>query len=465
MNSIKDLLPGKSSDCGVTATETGNTAALAMIAAPGSRQGKTVVTAALARQQLRLGKKVCVLKVGPDFLDPMIHQIASGQTVRNLDWWMMGEPACRKLLADAARDNDVVLIESLMGLHDNTPSNAWLASILGLPVIQVMDLSKFAQTAAAIVYGMQTYAEPFELHAVVGNRLGSDHHHNLVREAMPANVHYAGSIRRDDRMILPQRHLGLVQGGELDDLDDRLDAMADCIDSYLQNFQLPVRKIEYQGLGQKVEPVLAGKRIAIANDDAFGFIYQDNIDTLCQLGAELNYFSPLADQEAPQSDALWLPGGYPELHLSRLGKCKRSLESIRQFVESGKPGLAECGGMMLLGNRLVNADGIEISGAGVIDAEFVMQRRFQSVGHQFLCIGGFTIRGHSFHHSSMKASVAPIARWTKRSGDEGESVFRTKNTLMSYGHLSFVSSPNFIADLFLAGANLFANRQENYRIP
>ena len=419
-----------------------------MIAAPGSRQGKTVVTAALARLHRNQGKKVCVLKVGPDFLDPMIHQVATGQPVRNLDWWMMGESNCRKLLSEAAKDNDVVLVESLMGLHDNEPSNAWLANTLSLPVILVMDLAKFAQTAAALVHGMRTYRQPVELAAVIGNRLGSDHHHTLVSGAMPEDIYYAGSIRRDDRMVLPERHLGLVQGCELDDLDRRLDLMASCLNDSVPALPLPARKItEFDSLPY-VEPLLRGRRVAIARDQAFGFIYPENIKILERLGAEMVFFSPLDNEPVPEADGLWLPGGYPELHLSSLQKCQRTLESISAFVSSDKPGLAECGGMMLLGSSITSLRGDKLTGVGIFNAKFTMRNRFQSIGYQSLSINDMTIHGHSFHHSSICTSLQPIAKLKKQTGSKGEGLYKTNNTFMTYAHLCFSHNPEFVGRLF-----------------
>ena len=424
----------------------------ALIAAPGSGQGKTVFTAALARHLVNQGQRVQVLKIGPDYLDRMILECASGRTVFNLDWWMMGERACRQQLFDAVASSDAVLIESLMGLHDNQPTSAWLARRLRLPIILVMNMAKYAQTAAAIVHGMRCYADGAEIAAVVGNRLGSRHHHNLVKAAMPDGVDYLGSLLRDDRMALPQRHLGLVQATEVADLSTRLDAAADylaagCLADRPPERALPLLTAQQPAPPPPPSPQLAGRRIAIARDAAFGFIYPANLTTLAQLGADCRFFSPLANQPVPDCDALWLPGGYPECHLAALEKNSVARDSIRAHCAAGKAVLAECGGMMYLGNRIVDKAGQSARMCAVFDADFTMQPTFQSVGYQQLTLRQQSIRGHSFHHSTLQTTLPPRARCQRQDGSGGEWFYAIGNTRLTYMHLYFPSNPALAAHL------------------
>lgn len=435
------------------ATRTATTHAT-IIAAPASRQGKTVFTAALARSLANRGCSVQVIKLGPDYLDPMILECASRRPVYNLDWWIMGEAHCRQILYDAARTSDVVLIESLMGIHDNTPSTAWLARTLGVPVTLVMDMARCAQTAVAVVHGMRGYAGGLPLAGVVGNRLGSDHHHTLVAEAFTDEVTYFGSLRRDERMVLPERHLGLVQGGEIAGLERQLDAAADCLHDHGVEVSVPGITVEPPVPGAAAAgDGLAGTRIAVARDRAFSFIYPANLAALESLGATIRFFSPLANEPAPPCDAIWLPGGYPELHLAALEANTATRDSIRAHCAAGRPALAECGGMMYLGETISGPDGGARRMCGVLAAAFTMHDRFQGVGHQQAELNGGCIRGHSFHHSSMRTELPPSAYCRRQDGRPGEAIFTIGATCASYAHFYFPSSLPVTAALFATGAD------------
>ncbi len=435
-----------------------------MIAAPGSGQGKTMLTAALARRLVNQGERVQIFKLGPDYLDPTILEVASGQPVYNLDLWMMGQRHCKLLLAQASADNDIILVESLMGLHDNDPSNALLAKLFNLPITLVIDVAKFAQTAAAIVTGMARYGVGANITAVIGNRVGSDNHDRLMREAV--GVLYAGSIRRDPRMALPERHLGLVQAQDIDDLNQQLDQAAQAITDFgitdsLQQVSLP--HVELPASEEDAIPAtlfsgrfsgqLSGKVIAIAQDAAFSFIYPANLNLLESLGAKLVYFSPIANQPLPPCDALWLPGGYPELHINTLTCADQTRAAIKLHQDANKPILAECGGMMYLCNTITNVDGISGSGCGLFDAHCHLQTRFQSVGLQSVDYGQGKINGHSFHHSKLVTSVSPVRYGLKQhvnqgEGEQGEAVYSHGKTIMTYVHHYFASNPAAVAAIF-----------------
>lgn len=419
-----------------------------LIAAPASNQGKTTITAALARYHRNQGRVVRVLKAGPDFLDPMIHERASGQPVETLDLWMVGEEECQHRLFLAAQAADLVIIECGMGLYDGSPSSADLACHFGVPVLALIDGSSMAQTFGAIAFGLRHYRPEMPFAGVLANRVGSAYHAELLRDSLPDGMRYFGGIPRDERMVLPDRHLGLVQAAEIDDLDERLDAAADVLEAAGVT-ELP-DSVEFTDTEVPApEPLLTGKTIAIAQDEAFSFIYKANCELLQQLGAELVFFSPLHDAEVPTADAMWLPGGYPELHLQALSSNSAMHESIRQFHQQGKPVLAECGGMLYLLNNLSDKGGNQSTMVGALDGDGVMQQKLAGLGMHWVSFDKGDLRGHAFHHSKMETNLEPSFISQRRHGKRaGEAVFSVGSLTASYMHFYFPSNPIVVAELF-----------------
>ena len=417
----------------------------ALIAAPSSGQGKTLLTAALARRASNAGQRVRVFKVGPDYLDPGILEAASRQAVWNLDAWIMGVDHCRQLLWQAAQDNDLVLVEGVMGMHDNQPSNAELARLFGLPVVLVMNAGRFAQTAAALVEGMEGYLPGVEVSGVIGNFVGSDNHHRLLSEAI--GERYAGSVRRNDALALPERHLGLVQAAEQETLTQWLDRAADLLEQY--DVRLDGREVAFDPADLPApQGRLEDLTIAVARDRAFSFIYPANVHWLESEGARLQWFSPLADEPVPDCDAVWLPGGYPELHAAALDGADQSRDGIRRHVAAGRPLLAECGGMMYAAREIIDLDGQRFRGCGILDASFTMMPRFQAIGHLEATYPAGSVRGHTFHHSRMVTALKAVTRTRDISGGEAEGVYRIGNAVFGYMHHYFPSGPDAIAALF-----------------
>ncbi|KIZ33068.1 cobyrinate a,c-diamide synthase, partial [Stutzerimonas stutzeri] len=307
-----------------------------LIAAPASGQGKTTVTAALARLHARQGKRVRVFKCGPDFLDPMILARASGKPVYQLDLWMVGEEESRRLLWEAAGEADLILIEGVMGLFDGSPSAADLARRFGVPVLAVIDGSAMAQTFGAMAHGLSSFQPDLPFDGVLANRVGSARHGEILRDSLPESIRWYGALPRSAEVELPSRHLGLVQAEELADLDARLDAAADAL-AVSADTELPAPVTFAAPASTPLEPLLAGVRIGVARDAAFAFLYQANLDLLQALGAELLFFSPVRFARLPAVDSLYLPGGYPELHLRALGRNRPMAEAIRAHHAAGKP--------------------------------------------------------------------------------------------------------------------------------
>ncbi len=420
-----------------------------LISAPASGQGKTTVTAALARRYVQQGKVVRVFKVGPDFIDPMILQQASGQPVYQLDLWMVGEVACRQYLAEAAEVADLILIEGVMGLFDGTPSSADLAEQFDIPVLAVIDSKGMAQTFGAVAHGLASYRPGLRFAGVLANRVASDHHAHLLAESLPPLAPFA-YLAKDEKLNLPSRHLGLVQASEVADLDTRLDAAAAALT--LPELELLAPEVAFDLPSPHIFPsYLDGVRIGIAKDEAFSFIYPANLECLEGMGAELCYFSPLRDEQLPEVDALWLPGGYPELHAERLSKNRAMIAAIATHYQQDKAILAECGGMLYLSDTLQTQDQQQHAMVGLLPGQAMMQSRLGGLGMQSLTLPEGEVRGHTFHYSRLETTVtATIYARKQRNGQAGEAVYRLGSLTASYLHFYFPSNPKACSQLLLS---------------
>ncbi|QDX81631.1 cobyrinic acid a,c-diamide synthase [Denitratisoma sp. DHT3] len=419
-----------------------------LIAAPSSGQGKTLVTGALARHHRRLGRQVRVFKCGPDFLDPQILTVACGAPVYNLDLGMGGEADVASHLASAAQDADLILVEGVMGLFDGRPSAADIACRFKIPVLGLIDASAMAQTFGAMAHGLASYRPELPFAGVLANRVGSPHHAELLRNSLPPGIAWFGALTRDDAVALPERHLGLWQADEIDDLEIRLDLLADQI-ANTTSADLPP-KVEFPSIqGDDIPPLLAGRTIAIARDAAFSFIYPANLDALRRLGATLCFFSPLAGDPLPSCDALWLPGGYPELHAPALARRHDLWQQLTAHHAEGKPLLAECGGMMSLFESLVDQENNCHPLAGLLPGSCVMGSRLAGLGLQQVNLPEGTLRGHTFHYSRCETPLKPYVQAHDPDGKTGEAIYRLRRLTASYVHFYFPSNPVTTALLFL----------------
>lgn len=418
------------------------------ISAPASGQGKTTITAALARRYRDMGLRVRVFKTGPDFLDPMILEHASGAPVYQLDLWMGGADHCRQLLYEAAGEADLILIEGVMGLFDGEPSSADLAALFDVPVLAVIDGSAMAQTFGAVAHGLATYRPDLAFIGVFANRVAGEGHYQMLTESLLPGLTAYGRLAHDTEISLPERHLGLLQAAEIGDLEARIARAAESLRG--TNTTVPPPVIFSAPTPIPVEPMLAGVRIAVAQDAAFAFLYRANLDLLQALGAELVFFSPLEDDRLPKTDALYLPGGYPELHLERLASNESMKVSLRTFHDDGHPIVAECGGMLYLLDSLTNVQGHRAEMVGLLPGAGLMQPRLVNLGlHRALLPEG-ELRGHTFHHSSMTGGPAPCTHSiAARNHGAAEPIYRQRKLTASYMHFYFPSNPNASARLFL----------------
>lgn len=418
-----------------------------MVAAPASGQGKTLVTAALARRHRNAGRRVRVFKCGPDFLDPMILEQASGAPVYQLDLFMCGEQECRRLLHKAAQEADLILVEGVMGLFDGEPSAADLAARFGLPVLAVIDGSAMAQTFGALVQGLADYRQDIRVQAVLANRVAGERHAAMLAESLRGNVQWLGALPRDAEIAFPERHLGLVQAPEIADLDSRIDRAAQNLPPAAEWLPEPV---SFAAPPERSQPprLLEGTRIAIARDAAFGFIYPANLDCLSAMGAELRFFSPLNDSSLRDCDAIWLPGGYPELHLAPLSRNLPMLDSIRRHHRRGRPILAECGGMLYCLDELDDGSGDLAPMLGLMPGRATMQPRLAALGLQEIRLADGSLRGHTFHYSSLETPLAPHCVAFNPNGGAGEAIFVNAGLTASYIHGYFPSAPALVARWF-----------------
>ncbi len=421
------------------------------IAAPASGQGKTSVTAALARLFSRQGKRVRVFKCGPDFLDPQIHALASDASCYNVDLWICGAEDAAQRFHEAAQEADLILVEGVMGLFDGEPSGADLARLFNIPVLAVIDAKAMAQTFAAVAFGLKHFQPELPFAGVLANSVGSSGHAKILQDSLPADIGWYGALPRLATATLPERHLGILQAAEIDDLMQRLDALADALEqTAVATLPAPVSFPLPQTLSASpaIEPALNGRRIAVARDAAFGFIYPANLDTLIALGAECVFFSPLAGDPLPDCDAIWLPGGYPELHAAQLSAHRALWHALDRHVSAGKPLLAECGGMMSLFETLTDREGSSYPMGGLLPGKTTMQPRLAALGAQQVELPEGTLRGHTFHYSLCETTLSPLCVATKSKGGAGERVFRQGRLTASYVHFYFPSNPAAVAAIF-----------------
>lgn len=412
-----------------------------LISAPASGQGKTLTTAAIARAWRNRGLKVQAFKCGPDFIDSMILQVATGRSVYNLDLGMCGLEDGKAQLYHAAQNADVIILEGVMGLYDGTPSTADIAKAFNIPVALTIDASGMAQTFAAIAHGLFNFDATLLKAGVIANKVGSTGHASMLKNALPNNIPWLGALLKDEQFSLPERHLGLHLADEITDLDNKIEAASQAL---LESSDLALPpSISFDASAENTTPkLLIGKTIAIARDAAFCFIYPANIDCLQALGATLVYFSLLNDESLPEADAYWIPGGYPELHLEAITQNASMRASLEQAANTGKPILAECGGMMVLGQKL---NGTAVF--GLLQGTSDIQPKLQGLGTQHIGSGGKTIGAHTFHYGKFDTEITPAYLATSRHGT-GEKVYRQGSITASFLHFYFPSNPSLTAQFF-----------------
>jgi cobyrinic acid a,c-diamide synthase len=439
-----------------------------LVAAPASGSGKTAITLALLALARRAGLAVSSAKVGPDYIDPAFHAAATGRPCFNLDGWAMRAAVLRGALAEAARGADLVLIEGVMGLFDGaapgpggaTGSTADIAAALDLPVVLVMNAKGQGATAGAVLEGLARHRPEVRVAGVIFNRVGSSAHRAILEAAAgTAHIPVFGCLPALPALSLPERHLGLCQAGEIADLDGFLDAAADAIAPHLDPAALREIAAPIAASGNSGADALPGlpplgQRIAVARDIAFAFAYPAQLESWRRSGAELSFFSPLAD-EAPDAgaDAVFLPGGYPELHAGRLTSNARYQQGLRTAVERRALVYGECGGYMALGETLTDAAGVAHPMAGLLPVSTSFARPKLHLGYRRarlmdtgpLGARGAAFAGHEFHYAGIaheNGEAGLFAASDARGRDLGVFGRRCGTVMGSFLHLIDQAPPD-----------------------
>ena len=381
-----------------------------LIAAPSSGSGKTTVTLGLLRALSRSGIGVTPGKAGPDYIDPAFHAIACGRTCLNYDPWAMRPD----LLAFQAAGEGPLVIEAMMGLYDgaadHTGSPASLAKLLGLSVVLVVDCARLSHSVGAMVRGFVSHDDDLEIAGIILNKVGSARHESMLRAGLAGlGVPILGVIYQDRLLGLPERHLGLVLAQEIEGIEAFMNHAADVVTATCEIEALAALAGRHASIDRRPDclvPAL-GSRIAIARDEAFAFIYPHLAEGWRGQGAEISFFSPLAD-EGPEAsaDAVFLPGGYPELHAGRLSGAGTFRASMLERAASGAVIYGECGGYMTLGEALVDASGAEWPMLGLLPLTTSFATRKRHLGYRKLTAlagpyAGMRLSAHEFHYSTV----------------------------------------------------------------
>lgn len=434
-----------------------------VIAATQSGSGKTTIATGLLSALREQGIAVQSFKVGPDYIDPGYHAMASGRPAHNLDSWLVPEQVLPKLFAKAMDGSDIAVIEGVMGLYDGgregISSTASIAKLLKAPVVLVLDVKSMGASAAAIAQGFRDYDHEVDFAGVILNRLGSATHEEMIRSAMKdAGIRVLGALHRDDSLKMPERHLGLVPAAENEREREAIESMGTAVAKSLDIEAIlhlaclaPELEAEPFDLGQVAE---RSCRIGIARDEAFSFYYPASLAVLEHEGAVLVPFSPLHDAELPDVDGLFLGGGFPEMFAAKLQENAAMRASIKKAAEKGMPIYAECGGYMYLMHSLQDFTGTEYAMCDVLPGKAAMKEKLQMVGYveaelmgdTVLGKAGTKLRGHEFHFSEDAVEGKRPLRFEKlRTGERYEAGASRGNVLGSYLHLHFAGCPEAAA--------------------
>jgi len=452
-----------------------------LVAGTASGVGKTTVALAIMAGLRRRGLAVQPFKCGPDFLDTGHHTRISGRVARNLDTWMLSAEANLSVLRNAAGGADVIVAEGMMGLFDGKNgsseigSSAEIAKLVRLPVVLVVDAAKSARSVAAVVLGFEMFDADLRLAGVILNRVAGEGHYEMLREAIESSCRtkILGSLPLESAIAIPERHLGLHGAAEqAPDSQEAIDAFAALAANHLDLDGLLTLECGLEMAG--VAPLRVGTspsadvvRVGVPSDYAFSFYYADNLDLLREQSAEIVWFSPMTDTSLPSGlDALYMGGGYPELHAKQLSSNRAMLKEVRTFAASGRPVYAECGGMLYLSESL-SVDEDSYAMAGVLPLAMQMTDMLVKFGYVTVeftedCLlgrKGTVVRGHSFHHSRIASQGEVSTNYRVQysmSGKEELEGFRQGNVLASYIHLHFRANPavaeNFVAAIRQARA-------------
>lgn len=435
-----------------------------LIAAPSSNSGKTTLTLGLLRALRDRGLGVQAFKCGPDYIDTIHHTTAAGRPGLNLDTFMASEVHMRSVYTHYASRADVSVTEGVMGLFDGADkmkgSSAEIAALLDIPVVLMINAQSMAYSAAPLIYGLKNFYPGIRVVGAIFNFVNTESHYRFLQDACAdAGVEALGYLPKNEALHIPSRHLGLHISAETDyeqiiqklaetiprtvNLDRLLEITA--VDCAAGNEDISSdQNHSYQAHNKPLN-----LRITVAYDEAFSFLYHQNIECLRAFG-DVQWFSPLSDGALPETDLLYLPGGYPELFAKQLSDNRPMLDSIRDYCGNGGLAYAECGGLMYLGRELTDSKGNVFKMAGVLDLATTLQPSKMTLGYRVMHWDGLEIRGHEFHYSSLKEQFvqAPLAQMTNARGLSVDTqIFRMHNVFATYTHFYWADKPGFIQHL------------------
>lgn len=419
-----------------------------LIGAASSGSGKTTLTLGLLRALKNRGLKVQPYKCGPDYIDTKYHTLAAGEESVNLDSYLSSDAHLQSLYASYGASADVCVTEGVMGLFDGYDrmrgSSAEIARLLRIPVVLVVNARSTAYSVAPLIYGFKNFCKDIHIAGVIFNMVGSAAHYDSLQEACrDAGVECLGYLPRQKEIEIPSRHLGLTL-----DKQFAFDAFADRIAALVEE-HIDVDRLLSRFSGGSVSdsvPTLrvaetvggTAMKIAVARDEAFNFMYRENIARLQRMG-QVTFFSPLNDAELPEADWVYLPGGYPECYLTQLSDNRGMLQSVAAYVEKGGKLLAECGGMMYLCRSITGMEGKRYPMAGVLPQDATMEGMKLKMGYRNFVYNGVSVRGHEFHYSRIVPAddiLPSVAELYSAKGMKVDTpLYRYKNVIAGYTHL------------------------------
>jgi cobyrinic acid a,c-diamide synthase len=435
-----------------------------LISAPSSNSGKTTITLGLLRALRERGLRVQPYKCGPDYIDTIHHTAATGKQSINLDTFMASGEHVRGIYRQYSADADVSVAEGVMGLFDGADkmegSSAAIAELLDLPVILVINARSMAYSAAPLIYGFKNFNKNIRVAGVIFNFVNTVSHYRFLQDAcQDAGVEALGYLPENRNLSIPSRHLGLHISSETD-YEAIIQKLAEQIpltinlDRLLEITRHPTPQIEDK---KEARPTQTDRklRITIARDEAFSFTYHQNMEVLSRFG-EITWVSPMHDSYLPETDLLYLPGGYPELFAQTLADNETMRESIYQYCSNGGLTYAECGGLMYLAKTLIDNKGASFPMARVLDCHTSMENAKMTLGYRIMRWNDREIRGHEFHYSKIsdeKLQTEPATLTNAKGIAVDTKLYRTKNTFAFYTHLYWGDKPDFIEQLINSTIN------------
>ncbi|MEO6285512.1 MAG: cobyrinate a,c-diamide synthase [Dyadobacter sp.] len=429
-----------------------------LISAPSSNSGKTTITLGLLRALGERGLKVQPFKCGPDYIDTIHHTAAAGTQSINLDTFMTSGEHVKEIYRHYSAGADVSVTEGVMGLFDGADrmegSSAAIAELLDIPVILVINARSMAYSVAPLIYGFKNFNKNIRVAGVIFNFVNTASHYRFLQDACEdAGVEALGYLPENRNLSIPSRHLGLHISAETD-YEAIIQKLAEQIPLTV-NLDRLLEITRHQVLVNNEPPasipVQTGKklRITIARDEAFSFTYHQNIEVLSQFG-EITWFSPMHDSDLPETDLLYLPGGYPELFARTLADNESMRQSIHHYCSNDGLTYAECGGLMYLAKTLINSKGESFPMTGVLNCHTSMENAKMTLGYRIMHWNGREVRGHEFHYSKIsdeRLQAVPATLTNAKGIAVDTKMYRSKNTFASYTHLYWGDKPEFIEQL------------------